>query len=212
MSRSFRCLVLFTLLPAAAAAQTPLPLVEDLAWGPLRDHGRQLLTRLEAAKVSLPAATIRELKALLDKEPANADAAAAALQKLLDAHCLIGVTINPESRVKAVRGPLMLELPRGREVVVLIKVHNEGGVTHPLIVSGPELIVQDKAEAGQWLRATLPSNEKLSGRGLEYRLLRLTAYEAGKREATFRFDVGQGTQDLGFRAEVPILFTVREAR
>ena len=28
------------------------------------------------------------------------------------------------------------------------------------------------------------------------------------REATLRFDVGQGSQDLGFRGEVPVLFTV----
>jgi hypothetical protein len=39
--------------------------------------------------------------------------------------------------------------------------------------------------------------------------VRLAAHEAGKREATLKFDVGQGTQDLGFRAEVPVLFTVR---
>jgi hypothetical protein len=209
MSRSLLCLAIFVLLPTAVVAQTPLPVVQDVAWGPLRDHCRQLLANLEAVKASLPAATSRELKALLDKEPTDPDAAVAAVQKLLDAHCLIGVNINPESRVKAVRGPLTIELPRGREVVVLVKVQNEGGVTHPLTVSGPELIVQDKAEAGQWLRAALPDNEKLSGRGLEYRLLRLTAREAGKREATFRFDVGQGTQDLGFRAEVPILFTIK---
>jgi hypothetical protein len=42
-------------------------------------------------------------------------------------------------------------------------------------------------------------------------ILRLRSSEAGKREATLQFDVGQGTQDLGFRAEVPILFTVRPA-
>ena len=35
--------------------------------------------------------------------------------------------------------------------------------------------------------------------------------EAGRREATIAFDVGQGTQDLGFRAEVPVLFTVKPA-
>ena len=49
----------------------------------------------------------------------------------------------------------------------------------------------------------------LSGQPVEYVLLRLTARQAGKREATLMFDVGQGTQDLGFRNEVPILFTVR---
>ena len=45
---------------------------------------------------------------------------------------------------------------------------------------------------------------------MEYLLLRLQAHEWGKREATLIFDVGQGTQDLGFRAEVPILFAIKE--
>src|SRR5437764_609027 len=35
--------------------------------------------------------------------------------------------------------------------------------------------------------------------------------EAGKREATLGFDVGQGTQDLGFRGEAPVLFDVKPA-
>jgi hypothetical protein len=209
MRRAFFCCAVLALLPGPAAAQAPLPVVEDVAWEPLRAHCRQLLTALDSAKAPLPAATARGLKALLDKEPDDPAAAAAAVQKLLDAHCLIGVNINPESRVKAARGQAAVELPHGREVVVLVKVHNDGGVTHPLTVSGPELIEKDRAEAGQWLKAVIADGEKLSGRRLEYRLLRLTAREAGKREATFRFDVGQGTQDLGFRAEVPILFTVR---
>jgi len=43
-------------------------------------------------------------------------------------------------------------------------------------------------------------------------VLHLIGREAGKREATLQFNVGQGTQDLGFRAEVPVLFTITEAR
>jgi hypothetical protein len=39
--------------------------------------------------------------------------------------------------------------------------------------------------------------------------MKLTPAQSGKREATLAFDAGQGTQDLGFRAEVPVLFTVR---
>ena len=198
-----------TLLVVNPLRAQSLAVVDEVPWPHLRDHCRELLAGLEAAKAPLPAETVRALRGLLDKEPADPDAAVAAVQKLLDPHCLIGVSINPESRVKAARGPAAAELPRGREVVVLIKVHNDGGVTHPLTVSGPELIEKDRAEAGQWLKAVIADGEKLSGRRLEYRLLRLTAREAGKREATFRFDVGQGTQDLGFRAEVPILFTIR---
>jgi hypothetical protein len=58
--------------------------------------------------------------------------------------------------------------------------------------------------------AESPLGKTLTGAHLEYLPLRLVAHEAGKREATLKFDVGQGTQDLGFRAEVPVLFTVRE--
>jgi hypothetical protein len=98
--------------------------------------------------------------------------------------------------------------------LVLIKVHNDGGVTHQLRVRGPEIVRPGKRDAERWLRATLvpqaPFGEKLSGRRLEYRLLRLQPRESGKREATFQFDVGQGTQDLGFRAEVPILFSIQK--
>ena len=41
---------------------------------------------------------------------------------------------------------------------------------------------------------------------MEYRILQLYSRDAGRREATLVFNVGQGTQDLGFRSEVPILF------
>jgi hypothetical protein len=57
-----------------------------------------------------------------------------------------------------------------------------------------------------------PLSVTLSGRPVEYAILLLTSREAGRREATIGFDVGQGTQDLGFRGEVPVLFTVARAQ
>ena len=56
-----------------------------------------------------------------------------------------------------------------------------------------------------------PLLRTLSGLELEYRIVRLYSYDAGRREASLAFDVGQGTQDLGFRNEVPILFDCRPA-
>jgi hypothetical protein len=50
---------------------------------------------------------------------------------------------------------------------------------------------------------------ELTGRPVEYRLLRVTCSAGGKRELTVSFDAGQGTQDLGFRGEVPVLFAVK---
>ncbi|MBI1924734.1 CehA/McbA family metallohydrolase, partial [Candidatus Poribacteria bacterium] len=51
-----------------------------------------------------------------------------------------------------------------------------------------------------------PLKENLSGLELEYRIIQLYSRDAGKREAKLAFNVGQGTQDIGFRNEVPILF------
>jgi hypothetical protein len=207
-------LILMWLGMLSAEAQTALPVVEEVEWAPLRDHCRQLLPALDKAGSPLPAMTLRELKSLLERRPKDPEAATATVQKLLDAHCLIGVSINAESRVKAARGPAVVRLQQNRPTLVLLKVHNDGGVTHALRVYGSELLGTDGRGGGRWLEAEVVSDAplapELTGRRLEYRLLRLTPHESGKREATFQFDVGQGTQDLGFRAEVPILFSVRK--
>jgi hypothetical protein len=199
----------------SAEAHAPLPVVEDVKWEPFRDHCRRLLKTLDAAKVPLPVETVRGVQKLLDKKPDHPDAAIRAVQELVDPHCLLAVSINPESRVKAARGPAVLKLFRNQETVALIKIHNDGGITHRLRLRGPEIVRGDERDDGRWLHAVLvpdaSSGAELSGRRLEYRLLRLTPRESGKREATFQFDVGQGTQDLGFRAEVPILFAIRRS-
>lgn len=198
-----------------AGAQPPLPIVEDVPWRLFRVHCAAVLKAIEAHG-SLPAETVRRLQALLNSEPRNPETAIRAVQDLLDTHCLIGVSINPESRVKAARGPASVELRQDQPTLVLIKIQNDGGVTHSLRVRGAELIRAREPGAARWLQAglvtELPFGVELSGQRLEYRLMRLTARECGKREATFQFDVGQGTQDLGFRAEVPILFTVHQLR
>ena len=46
----------------------------------------------------------------------------------------------------------------------------------------------------------------LSGLGLEYRIVQIYSRDAGQREGTLSFDVGQGTQDFGFKSEIPLLF------
>lgn len=56
-----------------------------------------------------------------------------------------------------------------------------------------------------------PMTRELSGLKVEYAIALVYCHEAGKREATIQFDVGAGTQDIGFRGEVPILFEVSRA-
>ncbi len=208
-------LALFLLVVSAVSARAEaLPIVPEVEWGRFRAHCQALVAGLDKLGAPLPDGTARPLRALLEKKaPDDAGEAARAVQKLLDAHCLIGVSINPESRVKAARGPLRAELVRDRAVYMLVKVHNDGGVTHALAVASPQKITPDKKGAGRWLEIAVVDRQRLGGplsaARVEYRVLELTARQAGKREATLAFDVGQGSQDLGFRAEVPILFTVR---
>jgi hypothetical protein len=192
----------------------PLPRVGGVDLPRLQAHCKQLLEQLDAQGAPLPADALRKLRPLLQPAAGEEHAdVAAAIQDLLDPYCLIGVNINPESRVKAVRGDARAELPLDRPKVFLLKLHNEGGVTAKLLLAGPQLRAPDQTGADRWLEATVEAvparSKRLSGAAVEYLILRLKGYEAGKREATLKFDVGQGTQDLGFRAEVPVLFTVR---
>jgi hypothetical protein len=206
--------LLILVLAPIAGAQTAFPTADKVDRLRLHNHCERLLEALGDLKSPLPAETERALKSLLQDKDMDADTFSAAVQKLLDPHCLIAVTINPESRVKALRGPAAAELQQDRQAVLLVKVVNEAGVTGAMAVAGPQVRGEGQAEEGRWLQASVmagPRGKGLSGDRLEYALLRLTARETGKREATLRFDVGQGTQDLGFRAEVPVLFTVRPA-
>lgn len=52
-----------------------------------------------------------------------------------------------------------------------------------------------------------PLTRTLSGLKVDYRIIQLYSRDAGKLEALLDFNVGQGTQDIGFRNAVPILFT-----
>jgi hypothetical protein len=205
--------LILLILAGPVWAEAPT-LVEDVSWRPFQTHCRELLAALQKQSGSLPAETVKSVKALLDREPADARAAGAAIQKLLDPLCLVVVSINAESRVKAARGPRRARLTLDQPTLMLVKVHNEAGVRHGLLVKSEQLIVPDKKEADRWVEASIaPLGAKgLSGRKLEYRILKLTARQSGKREATLTFDVGQGTQDLGFRAEVPVLFTIDKPR
>lgn len=165
-------------------------------------------------------ATLQQLRG--EADPAQV---AAAIQALLDPLCVAGVTINAESRVSVVEGPARKELIQQGWRTFLVKVLNEPGITPELKVESPNLAPLYKQSSGspnpkiqvapadvpnRWLDASLftsqPLKPALSGLNLEYRILQLYSREVGKREANLGFNVGQGTQDIGFRNTVPILF------
>lgn len=204
------CAILMAMfLVANVAAQAPLPVVENVEPALLHEHSRALQQVLDGSSL-LSKDEKMELSGLL--QASVSPESAAGIQKLLDRHCLVGVNINPESRVKAARGPAAADLSLDREALVLIKVHNEAGVSDALKVTGEQLIAGRRDDSRRWLELAVlsdkPLRKTLSGQKVEYVVVRLKPREPGKREATLKFDVGQGTQDLGFRAEVPVLFTI----
>jgi hypothetical protein len=205
-------LLVLALSAYCAPCRAALPVVDQVHWKTFRNDCRRLLKASKALKAPWAAEIAKALQPLLAEGEKKPAAAVAGIQKLLDRRCLVGVTINPESRVKVQRGPAPAGLRLGRETLVLIKVVNQAGVTHALKVSSPQFRTKNHTGGARWLEAVLhtqrPLRKTLSGRPVEYVVLGLTPREKGKREATLTFDVGQGTQDLGFRAELPVLFKI----
>ena len=140
--------------------------------------------------------------------------ALARVQAVFDPLCLAVVTINPESRVSVVAGDAPPRLVEQGWSQMLVKVLNKAGVTAPLQVHSPQAWPLFNAPKEQlrdrWLELKWhegrPLAPKLSGVAVEYRVLQLHSRDAGKRAAVLSFDVGQGTQDLGFRGQLTVQF------
>ncbi|MCH1498776.1 MAG: CehA/McbA family metallohydrolase [Akkermansiaceae bacterium] len=142
------------------------------------------------------------------------------MEGVLDSKCLAVVTINPESRVKAVAGEAKPVLVEAGWSVFLIKVINEAGVTAPLRVTSEQAIPlagSPKAKLeDRWLDLAIfrgrPLSPTLTGASVDYRIIQLYSRDNGRRAAVLTFDVGQGTQDLGFRSDLLVNFECRPTR
>ena len=149
-----------------------------------------------------------------------ADGDGGTMEGVLDSKCLAVVTINPESRVKAVAGEAKPVLVEAGWSVFLIKVINEAGVTAPLRVTSEQAIPlagSPKAKLeDRWLDLAIfrgrPLSPTLIGASIDYRIIQLYSRDAGRRAAVLTFDVGQGTQDLGFRSDLLVNFECRPTR
>ena len=69
--------------------------------------------------------------------------------------------------------------------------------------------------AASWASISLYQNPpmlpRLSGLAVEYQILAIYSRDAGQRSAIISFNVGQGTQDIGFRNDMTVLFNARPA-
>jgi hypothetical protein len=186
---------------------------------PLAGNVTRVLQALESLGAPVPA----DLGVALT--PALKAQDAAKIQDLLDPHVLAVVNISPEARVKAKRGPGAVDLQQTGYTPILLKIINEATITKALHIKSPQALpiyaqgpagkIKDIDIKDRFLDVEMftanPLTDKLSGLKVEYALALIHSSQAGKREVVLQFDVGQGSQDLGFRGEVPILFNIRPA-
>ena len=212
-----RTLILLTLCFLGATTHGALTIVTNVEVQPLHAQVARITQALAYLGEPLSASEIKEL----DDAPAlPAAKAVEKIQSVLDRHVLFGVTINPEMRVKVAVGDAKPELEEQGWRVFLVKVQNDSGTTAPLKAVSPnaQKLHNSPAEdvANRWLDLAMfdaqPLSATLSGLTLEYRVIQLYSRDVGKREGKFSFNVGQGTQDIGFRNEVDVLFTVKPTR
>ena len=190
---------------------------------------RRVETALDYLGQPLAAADRQALAAALAQTDDHAGVQAATA--ILDRYALAHVHINPESRVKATQGQRAPALVQAGTRVFLVKVVNEAGITAPLRVTSPQsrpvslpsrgapdppqtISARDIKE--RWADVSLfdkqPLTERLSGLPLEYRIIEIYSRDAGRLGADLSFDVGQGTQDIGFRSDLAVVFTAAAAR
>jgi len=200
-----------------------------VALQPLALHARQIETALAYLGQPLPAAD----HAAINEAIAEEDEAEAVkrIEAVLDRYVLFEVEINPESRVKVAQGAARPELVEQGSRLFLVKVANQAGVTATLAVESPnagrvyvpatgapdpepKLTAADNRD--KWAELSIydkpPLLAKLSGLVLEYRILEIYSRDHGQRSARVSFNVGQGTQDIGFRNDVVVVFNALPAR
>ncbi|MFO1020870.1 MAG: CehA/McbA family metallohydrolase [Planctomycetales bacterium] len=207
----------------AADAPPPLPVVYNVELQPFVAATDRLLESLDFVGAPLSKADEQAVRELLKQT--DAETVSQGIQKILDPYCLMMVTINPESRVSVAGGPAKKELTEQGWRNFLVKIQNDAGINPPLRVESPNAEPLHKRSTGSPApKVTIPPSEvpqrfldvqlfnrqpqtpNLSGLNLEYRILQVYTRDVGKREAKIGFNVGQGTQDIGFRNMVPILF------
>ena len=190
---------------------------------PLAANARRLLKDLEYLGHPWPSAEIKAIDAAAHDQDAHK------LQQLLEPHVLLMVHLNPEARVKVQHGAAIVPLQQGGYTPILIKVHNESGVTKPLRIASPQALPiasggKTRIKLEQLTVADIQNRfldveiftrpgmtYKLNGLKVEYALALIHSTQAGKRDVTLHFDIGQGTQDLGGRAETAVLFDIKPA-
>lgn len=203
-------------------------LITNVEPQPLLAQAMRVSEALTFIGSSLPGEAIRQLQALgnlpITKETVLK------VQEILDPFCLATVEINPESRVKVSQGLAQPVLMQEGWTSFLVKVNNQAHITASLMAESPNALPvlhgstnahrmkpKNKLTPGdldnRFLELIMyrdrPLHANLSGLGLEYAVVQIYSKVKGQREAKLGFNVGQGSQDIGFRNTIDLLFDIR---
>ncbi len=203
--------------------------VGSLAFQPLHSNIQRTVAALELIGAPLPQSLVDQVA------HSESSQHSATLQKLFDREVAFFVEINPEVRVKVAKRPGPIPLQQGGFTPLLVKITNQSTSTEILRIRSPQsgpvfagmselsairMQRQSKqeterlaADPSKFLAISMfhraPMTERLSGLEVEYAIALIYARDAGTFEASIGFELGQGTQDIGFRGDVPTLFKVR---
>ncbi|MBL7698811.1 MAG: CehA/McbA family metallohydrolase [Chitinophagaceae bacterium] len=197
---------------------------------PLISHALRVSEALKFAGSALADRDQKRLKQLQQQKPSPQ--VVEEVQSILDPYCIAVVEINPEARVKVDKGVAETKLVQGGWTIFLVKVVNDAGVTSQLKATSPNAVlpihptsnsskvlpkdvIQPGESANRFLDLAMytgrPLNPNLTGQKLEYAVLQVYSKDAGTREAELSFNVGQGTEDIGFRNATHFLFDIKPA-
>jgi hypothetical protein len=228
-------LVVFVSSPSSVSAKSrPArvePVRETLELQPLAAQARRVVEAMELLGEPFTDADRQTIARA--SEDSDERRALTAIQTVLDRRALVNVTISPESRVSVTRGAARATLVERGWRCFLVKVRNDAGVTAqlratsrnalPVYARGtsdipggfsldprPTQKISPGDIAARWLELSMfdkpPLEARLSGLVVEYRIIQLYSRDRGRREAQLGFDVGAGSQDVGFRNDAPVLF------
>ena len=195
---------------------------------PFISHAIRLKEAL--AYIGSPLSPEDEKKIEAIRHAAFTEKSMALIQEILDPYCIALVDINPEARVKVVKGTALPRLMQGGWKSFLVKVKNDGRVTGKLEVESPNAFlpynrpgwgrhtsdpVSPGEAANRFLDAQMYNggtmNKHLSGMPVEYTIVQLYSKDAGMRDVELGFNVGVSTKDIGFRNTTHIMFHIDPA-
>jgi len=209
-----------------------MPMVVARDEPPVRERLEQNVGEIVNALTALKVSVSDDTQAILKTTAKLSDFdTIGAIQRDLDRHSLLSVTLNDEAwftLTPASPRPVDRPLTKGHWNTFLVKIDNSSRVTSPLGVRSPQALpvlseenkssidycVDQQHDWSQWFLMRLIGPPLmpayLSGKEVEYFVLQLCSLDAGDRAAEFTFYLGGGQVSQGHYGSTMMVFKIVE--